>query len=130
MCHLDLPDEFFGLVVMLILLECAFDVGHDLADESHDVGRFLARLINLALELLLCLIQQLQQLQVLSLQPTHSVSVRLGRLRGTEEVVFIVMMGRHVLGVLLLVQGRVGISCAEIYYRCYGLDLDVTSTFS
>jgi hypothetical protein len=53
--------------------------------------------------------------------------VRLGRLRGTK--VFIVM-GRHVLGVLLLVQGRVGISRAEIYHSCYGLDLDVTSTFS
>ena len=127
MSHLDLPNEFLGLVVMLILLECAFDIGHDLADESHDVGRFLARLINLALELLLCLIQQLKQLQVLSLQPTHSLPVRLGRLRGTK--VFIVM-GRHVLGVLLLVQGRVGISRAEIYHSCYGLDLDVTSTFS
>ena len=127
MSHLDLPNEFLGLVVMLILLECAFDIGHDLADESHDVGRFLARLINLALELLLCLIQQLKQLQVLSLQPTHSIPVRLGRLRGAK--VFIVV-GRHVLRVLLLVQGRVGISRAEVYHRCYGLDLDVTSTFS
>ena len=103
--HLDLPDEFLGLGVVLVLPECALDVGEYLADEPSDMGGVLASLVDLALELLLRLVQQLQQLEVLRLQTPHAVSVRLRRLRGAQILILL----RVVLDRLLLVKGRMRI---------------------
>ncbi len=95
----NLPYQLLGLVIMLILPECAFNVWKDLTYQYHYISWFLSWHIYFILELFLCLIQQLQQLKVFGLQSSHSVSVRLRSLRCAKILILL----RDVLLRLLLV---------------------------